>query len=59
MSHNGHADKPALHNPLGLLHEIEASTLSVFMKLSALALSKGFPRPPIEPTSPWSASRLR
>ena len=33
-------------------HRITASTFSVFMKLSALALSYGLPRRPIEPTRP-------
>lgn len=33
-----------------------ASTLSVFMKLSALALSYGFPRRLIESTKSWYAS---
>jgi hypothetical protein len=31
----------------------------VFMKLSALALSYGLPRRPIEPTRPWTVSRWR
>ena len=31
---------------------IDRLDFSVFMKLSALALSYGFPRRPIEPTSP-------
>lgn len=36
-----------------------ASTLSVFMKLSALAVSHGLPRRAMEPSRPCSASRLR
>ena len=34
------------------VHRIDRSTFKVFMKLSALALSYGFPRLPIEPASP-------
>ncbi len=55
-----HRSKAVTHYRQGEINFIiNADTFSVFMKLSALALSYGLPRRPIEPLRPCLASSLR